>query len=39
MATVPLSGTNIRLLSGVPFSNDYKHSDGLIPVPHKKLIS
>jgi hypothetical protein len=26
MATVPLSGTNIRLLSGVPFSNDYKHS-------------
>lgn len=24
MATVPLSGTNIRLLSGVPFSNDYK---------------
>lgn len=26
MATVPLSGTNIRLMSGVPFSNDYKHS-------------
>jgi hypothetical protein len=26
MAIVPLSGTNIRLLSGVPFSNDYKHS-------------
>lgn len=26
MATVPLSGTNITLLSGVPFSNDYKHS-------------
>jgi hypothetical protein len=26
MATVPLSGTNIRLLSGVPFSNDYKHT-------------
>jgi hypothetical protein len=26
MATVPLSGTNIRLLSGVPFSNDFKHS-------------
>lgn len=24
MATIPLSGTNIRLLSGVPFSNDYK---------------
>jgi len=26
MATVPLSGTNIRLLSSVPFSNDYKHT-------------
>lgn len=26
MATVPLSGTNIRLLSNVPFSNDYKHT-------------
>lgn len=26
MAVVPTSGTNIRLLSGVPFSNDYKHS-------------
>lgn len=26
MATVPLSGTNIRLLSGVPFSNDYKQT-------------
>jgi hypothetical protein len=26
MATVPLSGTNIRLLSGIPFSNDYKHT-------------
>lgn len=26
MPTVPLSGTNIRLLSGVPFSNDYKHT-------------
>lgn len=26
MATVPISGTNIRLLSGVPFSNDYKHT-------------
>lgn len=26
MATVPLSGTHIRLMSGVPFSNDYKHS-------------
>jgi hypothetical protein len=26
LATVPLSGTNIRLLSGVPFSNDYKHT-------------
>jgi hypothetical protein len=26
MATVPLSGTNIRLLSGVPFSNDYKYT-------------
>lgn len=24
MASVPLSGTNIRLLSGVPFSGDYK---------------
>ena len=24
MATVPLSGTNVRLLSGVPFYNDYK---------------
>lgn len=23
MATVPLSGSNIRLLSGVPFNNDY----------------
>lgn len=23
---VPLSGTSIRLLSGVPFSNDYKHT-------------
>lgn len=26
MTTVPLSGTNIRLLSGVPFSNDYKNT-------------
>lgn len=26
MALVPVSGTNIRLLSGVPFSNDYKHT-------------
>lgn len=26
MATVPLSGTNIRLLSGVPFHNDYKNT-------------
>jgi hypothetical protein len=26
MSTVPLSGTNIRLLSGIPFSNDYKHT-------------
>lgn len=26
MATVPLSGTNIRFLSGVPFNNDYKHT-------------
>jgi hypothetical protein len=26
MATVPLSGTSIRLLSGVPFSNDYKNT-------------
>lgn len=26
MAVVPVSGTNIRLLSGVPFTNDYKHS-------------
>jgi hypothetical protein len=26
MATVPISGTDIRFLSGVPFSNDYKHT-------------
>jgi hypothetical protein len=26
MATVPLSGTDIRFLSGVPFTNDYKHT-------------
>lgn len=26
MATVPLSGTDIRLLSGIPFSSDYKHT-------------
>lgn len=26
MATIPLSGTNIRLLSGIPFSNDYQHT-------------
>jgi hypothetical protein len=26
MATVPLSGTDIRLLSGIPFANDYKNT-------------
>jgi hypothetical protein len=26
MATVPLSGTNIRLMSGIPFTSDYKNS-------------
>lgn len=26
MATVPLSGTNIVLLQGIPFANDYKHT-------------
>jgi hypothetical protein len=26
MATVPSSGTNIRFLSGIKFSNDYKHT-------------
>ena len=26
MATVPLSGTNIRLLSGIPFNSDYKNT-------------
>lgn len=26
MATIPVSGTDIRLLSGIPFSNDYKHT-------------
>ena len=26
MATVPLSGSNIRLLTGIPFTNDYKHT-------------
>jgi hypothetical protein len=26
MAVIPLSGTNIRFLSGVPFSNDYKNT-------------
>jgi hypothetical protein len=26
VATVPLSGTNIRLMTGVPFSNDYKNT-------------
>jgi hypothetical protein len=26
MATVPLSGSNIRFLSGVPFYSDYKHT-------------
>lgn len=26
MATIPISGTNIRFLSNVPFSNDYKHT-------------
>ena len=26
MAVLPVSGTNIRLLTGVPFSNDYKHT-------------
>lgn len=26
MATIPLGGTNIRFLSGIPFSSDYKHT-------------
>lgn len=26
MATLPSSGTSIRLLSGIPFSSDYKHT-------------
>jgi hypothetical protein len=26
MATVPLSGTDISLYTGIPFSNDYKHT-------------
>lgn len=26
MATIPVSGTDIRFLSGIPFSNDYKHT-------------
>ena len=26
MALIPLSGTDIRLLKGIPFSNDYKHT-------------
>lgn len=26
MATVPISGTHIRLMSGVPFNNDYKNT-------------
>jgi hypothetical protein len=26
MATVPLSGTNIALYSGIPFNSDYKHT-------------
>jgi len=26
MAVVPVSGTNVRLLSGVPFSHDYAHT-------------
>jgi hypothetical protein len=26
MGIVPLSGTNIRLLSGIPFQSDYKHT-------------
>ena len=26
MATVPVSGTNIRILSNIPFSSDYKHT-------------
>ena len=26
MATVPLSGTNIALYSGIPWTNDYKHT-------------
>lgn len=26
MATIPLSGSNVRLLRQVPFSNDYKHT-------------
>jgi hypothetical protein len=26
MSSVPLSGTNIRFLTGIPFQNDYKHT-------------
>src|SRR5690606_32605565 len=26
MATIPISGTNIRMLSNIPFSNDYKNT-------------
>lgn len=26
MATVPLSGTNVRIITGVPFTNDYKNT-------------
>jgi hypothetical protein len=26
LSTIPLSGTNIRLLSGIPFNRDYKHT-------------
>src|SRR5699024_3878974 len=26
MATVPISGTSIRFMSGIPFSNDYKNT-------------
>jgi hypothetical protein len=26
MSTIPLSGTNIRLLSGIPFNSDYKNT-------------
>ena len=26
MVHIPLSGTNVRLLNNIPFSNDYKHT-------------